>query len=77
MQLSQKNKKKIANLFKVLIQMVPFVFMIIVSIFFINDNEAKGNILFLIIKYGLILFDIFALFIIIRKTREFIIILKK
>lgn len=72
MNLTVREKKRIENITKQVLGMLPYILLIIFSIIFVLSYGSEDDILMKVIKIGLLILNIYAVYALVRKIISFI-----
>lgn len=73
--ISVKDKKKVQEIVKLILPTIPYLILIIASVIFINGYGGSNDMLMKLIKIGLLIFNVFAIYHIIVKIMDIILVI--
>lgn len=73
--ISVKDKKKVKEIIKLIFPTIPYLILIIASIVFVSSYGGSNDMLMKMIKIGLLIFNVFAIYHIIVKVMDVILVI--
>lgn len=73
--ISVKDKKKVQEIVRLILPTIPYLILIIASVIFINGYGGSNDMLMKLIKIGLLIFNVFAIYHIIVKIMDIILVI--